>query len=213
MERKKRHSGRRLSTVFFATVAALAASAMLVGGVVGTAKDGPRDRAAKLARKQALAACLAERGKTKETKEAFRALYGKRPLKACVAKELGRIKETKEAFRALYGKRQLKACVAKRLGMELKAEKRARREAKARCQGLRGKERAHCVRKAKKKARARVALLRKNEISAKHRAAKMCAQERAADPVAFKQKYGTSKNRKGRGNAFGRGVLLNALRR
>jgi hypothetical protein len=57
------------------------------------------------------------------------------------------------------------------------------------------------------KARAETKKEEKSQVQAEVNAAKQCKDERQADPAAFKEKYGTNKNKS---NAFGKCVSQNA---
>ena len=57
------------------------------------------------------------------------------------------------------------------------------------------------------KAKAKTAAAVKHEVAADVHAAKACKAERKADPAAFKEKYGTNKNKR---NAFGKCVSKQA---
>ena len=57
------------------------------------------------------------------------------------------------------------------------------------------------------KAKAKTAEVVKDEVAADVHAAKSCKAERKADPAAFKEKYGTNKNKR---NAFGKCVSKQA---
>src|SRR5262245_38252686 len=106
-----------------------------------------------------------------------------------------------QTFRQTYGtnksrKNAFGKCVSKRNKATHEAEKAARQE----CKAEKKKPHGDCV---GEKAAETVAA----EVEADVNAAKTCKTERKADPDAFKEKYGTNKNRR---NAFGKCVSKTA---
>ncbi len=131
-----------------------------------------------------------------------------------------------EVFRATYGTNHNKhnafgKCVSKRAQATSDAAHAAKQNASQECTteesadpaafkakygtGKKGAN-AHgkCV---SQKAKAKTAEVVKHEVAADVHAAKTCKAERKADPAAFKEKYGTNKNKR---NAFGKCVSKQA---
>jgi len=131
-----------------------------------------------------------------------------------------------EVFRSTYGTNHNKhnafgKCVSKRAQATSDAADTAKQNASQECRteesadpaafkakygtGKKGAN-AHgkCV---SQKAKAKTAAVVKHEVSADVHAAKTCKAERKADPAAFKEKYGTNKNKR---NAFGKCVSTQA---
>ncbi len=131
-----------------------------------------------------------------------------------------------EVFRQTYGTNHNKhnafgKCVAKRAQATTAAAHAAKQNASQQCTteesadpaafkakygtGKKGAN-AHgkCV---SQKAKAKTAAVVKHEVAADVHAAKSCKAERKADPAAFKEKYGTNKNKR---NAFGKCVSKQA---
>jgi hypothetical protein len=149
-------------------------------------------------KKNAAKECRLERGTTDATKEAFAAKYGtnanhKNAFGKCVSQ---RARE-EQAERHAAKKSAVRDCRAER-----KADSRA---FKAKY-GSFGK----CVSQKAKQNKAAADKRDRAEIKREHRAAKDCADERSLDEQAFQAKYGTSKNKHGNGNAFGKCVSQHA---
>ena len=131
-----------------------------------------------------------------------------------------------ELFRAAYGTNKNKhnafgKCVSKRTHATTEAAKEAKQNASKDCTAEEtadpaafkakygtGKHGANahgkCV---SQKAKAETAKTVKDEVKADVSAAKACKTERKADPAAFREKYGTNKNKR---NAFGKCVSKQA---
>jgi hypothetical protein len=106
----------------------------------------------------------------------------------------------KENFKAEYG--NFGKCVSKKSREEKAERKAARREAREACkaQGLKGKERAACVREQKQANKADADETDEKRVNA----ARQCRAEQKADPDAFGETYGTKRN------AFGKCVSTKA---
>jgi hypothetical protein len=148
---------------------------LLFGASANAAKlDG-----AKEARKLAKSQCKAEK---RADKGAFSALYGKRAMRTCVKGEKSEIKgELRNASQA---------CKAER------AEDPDAFEEAYGSNGNRKNALGKCVSRTVKKATV-------EEVGSFKNAAKECKAERAEDPDAFKEAYGSNGNRK---NALGKCV-------
>ena len=131
-----------------------------------------------------------------------------------------------ELFRQTYGTNKSKhnafgKCVSKRTHATTEAAKEARQNASKDCTAEEtadptafqakygtGKHGANahgkCV---SQKAKAETAKTVKDDVKADVSAAKACKTERKADPAAFREKYGTNKNKR---NAFGKCVSKQA---
>ena len=145
--------------------------ATLILPAAATAKPDKSDRQA------AKAECKTLRGKTKATREAFRAEYGS--FRACV-----------------------RATAAEEEQEEETAHKNAAKECKA--EGLKGREYGKCVSTKAKEKEAEADAEDAEEAKEFKNAAKECAAERdEIGEEAFAEAYGTNENKK---NAFGKCV-------
>jgi hypothetical protein len=139
--------------------------------------------------------CRAERGSTDASKEAFAAKYGtnanhKNAFGKCVSKRA----HEEQAQRRAAKKSAVRDC---------RAERKADASAFKAKYGSFGK----CVSRKAKQNKAAADRRDRAEIRSEHKAAKACAQERSTlGEQAFDVKYGTSKNKHGNGNAFGKCV-------
>jgi len=149
--------------------------ALMLGATATAAKpDGTKD-----ARKLAKSQCKAEK---RADKAAFRALYGKRSMRTCVKGEKSDVKaEVRNASQACKAERAADPDAFKETYGANKNGKNAL-----------GK----CVSRA-------VKLTMGEDLGSFKNAAKACKAERAADPDAFKETYGSNAN--GR-NALGKCV-------
>jgi hypothetical protein len=176
-----------------ATGAALALLALPVGAV---AKPTTTDKT------NAAKECRAERGSTSASREAFRVKYGtNKNGKNAFGKCVSRRSKSEEAQREGAAKNAAKAC---------KAERDADPAAFAAKYGTnKNKTNAYgkCVSGKAKQNKAAADAKDAEKIAARKNAAKTCAEERKADPAAFKAKYGTNKNKS---NAFGKCVSKTA---
>jgi hypothetical protein len=131
-----------------------------------------------------------------------------------------------QTFRDTYGTNANKhnafgKCVSKRTSKNEATEKTAHTNASKECKAERaadpaafkdkygtGKNKSNAFGKCvSQKARAKAKKEEKSQVQAEISAAKQCKDERSADPAAFKDKYGTNKNKS---NAFGKCVSQKA---
>ena len=127
-----------------------------------------------------------------------------------------------EVFRMTYGTNKTKRnafgkCVSKRTHATTEVVKEAQRNASKECTAEETADPAAFTKKygtgkhganahgkcVSQKAKSQAAKAVDDEVDADVSAAKACKTERKADPAAFKQKYGTNKNKR---NAFGKCV-------
>ena len=133
---------------------------------------------------------------------------------------------TTQIFRDTYGTNKNKhnafgKCVSHRTAQNDATEKTAHANASKECTAERdadpaafkdkygtGKNKSNAFGKCvSQKARAKTKKAEKSQVQAEVNAAKQCKDERTADPAAFKQKYGTNKNKS---NALGKCVSQKA---
>src|SRR3954447_267865 len=131
-----------------------------------------------------------------------------------------------QTFRDTYGTNKNKKnafgkCVSHRRHQNEATEKSAKKNAAKDCKAERaadpaafqqkygtGKNKKNAFGKCvSQKAREKTKQAEQSQVQAEENAAKQCKDERAADPAAFQQKYGTNKNKK---NAFGKCVSQKA---
>jgi hypothetical protein len=131
-----------------------------------------------------------------------------------------------QTFRDTYGTNKNKhnafgKCVSHRTNQNTATEKTAHSNAAKDCKAERtadpaafrdkygtGKDKKNAFGKCvSQKARAKTKQAEQSQVKAEENAAKQCKDERTADPAAFKQKYGTNKNKS---NAFGKCVSQKA---
>jgi hypothetical protein len=168
------------------------ALALLVAPLGAVAKPTKTDRT------NAAKECRAERGATSATKEAFRLKYGtNKNGKNAFGKCVSRRAKSEENQRENALTNAAKACKAER-DQDAAAfkEKYGTNKNKSNAYGK-------CVSQKAKELKAAADAADKKKAEARKNAAKECATERKADPAAFKQKYGTNRNKK---NAFGKCV-------
>jgi hypothetical protein len=174
------------------------AGALLLAPPAAVAKPTKTDR------ENAAKECKAERGTTDATREAFRQRYGtNKNKKNAFGKCVSRRAKNEEREGEQAKKNASKECKAEReaLGKDAFNEKYGTNKNKKNAHGkcVSGKA------KAKEKAADEADLKR---IKARKRAAKACAAEREEiGREAFREKYGTNKNKK---NAFGKCVSQKA---
>ncbi len=173
-------------------IAATAALAVLAAPAAAGAKPTKTDRT------NAAKECRAERGTTAATKEAFKLKYGTNKSKRnAFGKCVSRHARAEEKQREGAAMNAAKTC---------KAERRADPNAFAQKYGTnKNKKNAYgkCVSQTAKALKAAADAKDAAKAEARKEAAKDCAAERAAGADAFKQKYGTNKNKR---NAFGKCV-------
>ena len=169
------------------TVGLIAALALPAGAIAN-----PNNEDQRAAQKQ----CKAERGKTRATREAFKAKY--RGMSRCVRKHAAE----ERAERAKARANAAKECKAERatLGPQAFADKYGENKNKKNAYGK-------CVSGKASELKAAMDAADAEAVAETKSAAKECAAERAADEAGFKEEYGTNKN--GR-NAFGKCVSRKA---
>lgn len=163
------------------------APAALAGGPKPTKQDV----------REAQRECKAERGTTDASREAFRLKYGSLGLRHCI-----KVRAREAASeRATAVRNAVQQCKAERAQdpqafLEKYGTNRNRRNALGKCVSAK-------VRALLKEQDAQD----REEIQAERNAAQQCAAERAQDPQAFSERYGTNRNKR---NAFGKCVSQRA---
>jgi hypothetical protein len=154
-------------------------------------------------KKNAAKECRLERGTTDATKEAFADKYGSGPNhKNAFGKCVSRRARDEQAERHAAKTNAARDCRAERKA-DPEAFKTKYGTAKSHFKNAFGK----CVSQKAKQNKAAADKRDRAEIKREHRAAKDCATERSTlGQQAFAAKYGTSKNKHGNGNAFGKCV-------
>jgi glycine betaine/choline ABC-type transport system substrate-binding protein len=166
-------------------VAATGLALMLLLPAGATAKPDKSERDA------AKAQCRAERGKTKATREAFRLKYD--GFADCMGKKAADEEAENEA-------------AARNAAQECRAERSADRTAFQERYGTnRNRKNAfgRCVSGKAAEKKAAMDAADAEQVAEIKNAAKECAAERAANETAFREEYGTNRNKR---NAFGKCV-------
>jgi hypothetical protein len=176
----------KLTVIAVGLIAALSLPAAVA------AKPSDRDRQA--AQKQ----CKLERGKTRATREAFKAKY--RSMSRCVRENA----TEEEAERQQAKSNAAKDCKAERqsLGVQAFAEKYGANKNKKNALGK-------CVSAKAREKKAEMDAADAEAAAEFKNAAKACASERASDKQAFADKYGTNRNDR---DAFGNCVAGKSAR-
>jgi hypothetical protein len=176
-------------TRVLATGAALALLALPAGAVAKPTKTDKTNAAKE---------CKAERGTTSATREAFRVRYGtNKNGKNAFGKCVSRRSKSEEAEREGAAKNAAKECKAERAADP--AGFTTRYGTNPNGKNAYGK----CVSSKAKEAKAEADAADAAKIAARKNAAKACADERKANPAAFKATHGTNKTKS---NAFGKCV-------
>jgi len=166
-------------------IVALGLAAALALPASAVAKPDKADRTA------AKAECKAERGKTADTREAFRTKY--RGFKACVRQTAAEEEAEEETAH-------------KNASQECRAERSEDRDAFQEKYGTNANKRnafGKCVSGKARENEAEMDAEDAEDAAEFRNAAKECAAERDDDSAAFAEKYGTNRNNK---NAFGKCV-------